>query len=144
MTPYQISLVRASFAKILPVKAQAAALFYERLFQVAPQTRSMFGADVAAQGAKLMAALSMVVMGLDRLETITPQIRDLARRHSGYGVVGRHYALVGETLLWTLEQGLGRDFTPAVREAWAEAYDLLAETMIVAARQTPEGIVAAA
>jgi hemoglobin-like flavoprotein len=41
--------------------------------------------------------------------------------------------LVGATLLWTLEQGLGGDFTPAVRAAWAEAYGALSDMMIAAA-----------
>jgi hemoglobin-like flavoprotein len=31
--------------------------------------------------------------------------------------------------LWTLEQGLGEAFTPAVREAWVAAYGVLANTM---------------
>jgi len=40
-----------------------------------------------------------------------------------------HYATVGSALLWTLEQGLGEQFTPEVREAWTAAYGLLAQVM---------------
>jgi Hemoglobin-like flavoprotein len=32
------------------------------------------------------------------------------------------YDSVGTALLWTLEQGLGKGFTPEVRDAWTEAY----------------------
>ena len=46
-----------------------------------------------------------------------------------YGVRTEHYTVVGSALLWTLEQGLGARFTPAVREAWASAYGLLANVM---------------
>jgi hemoglobin-like flavoprotein len=52
-----------------------------------------------------------------------------------YGVEDRHYATVGEALLWTLEQGLGKDFTAEVREAWASAYGLLSRTMMDAASE---------
>jgi nitric oxide dioxygenase len=51
-----------------------------------------------------------------------------------YGAEEAHYAVVGDTLLWTLEQGLGEAFTPAVRQAWAEAYAALSGAMIAAAR----------
>jgi hemoglobin-like flavoprotein len=38
-----------------------------------------------------------------------------------------------EALLWTLEQALGEDLTPAVREAWTVCYDELAGEMKTAA-----------
>ena len=41
---------------------------------------------------------------------------------------------VGAALLWTLEMGLGRAFTPEVKDAWATVYGLLATTMKTAAR----------
>ena len=36
---------------------------------------------------------------------------------------------VGAALLWTLGQGLGAAFTPAVAGAWTEAYTVLAGVM---------------
>lgn len=133
ITPDQIQLVRASFAKVLPIKAKAAAIFYDRLFQVAPQVRAMFPDDVTVQGAKLMSAIGFVVAGLERLESIIPQVQELGRKHVGYGVQEEHYAMVGDCLIWTLELGLGPAFTPDVRKAWIEAYGMLAEAMIAAA-----------
>ena len=144
MTSDQIELVRDSFRKILPIKSEAAALFYGRLFEIAPDVRAMFSNDLSAQGAKLMAAIGFVVAGLDKLETIVPEVQAMARRHLGYGVEEHHYAVVGEALIWTLEQGLGRAFTPQLRQAWLEAYGILAEAMIAAARNVPERIVKAA
>ena len=60
-------------------------------------------------------------------------VRELARRHVGYGVTAAHYAPVGAALLWTLEQGLGEAFTDEVHDAWAAAYGLLSAAMIEAA-----------
>jgi hemoglobin-like flavoprotein len=83
-----------------------------------------------SQGAKLMAAIGAVVKSLDCIDAIIDDVRTLARRHHRYGVREEHYASVGAALLWTLEQGLGFDFTPDVRRAWATAYDLLSGAMI--------------
>jgi len=135
MTPEQIALVRESFAKVVPIREQAAALFYDRLFAIDPSTRPLFRGDMKSQGAKLMAAIGAVVKSLDRLETMLDDLRALARRHVRYGVRDEHYASVGTALLWTLEQGLGFDFTPEVRDAWATAYGLLSSVMIEATSQ---------
>ena len=37
MTPQEIGLVQQSFSKVAPISEQAAALFYGRLFQIAPE-----------------------------------------------------------------------------------------------------------
>ena len=134
MTPEEINLVRATFAQVVPIRTQAAALFYERLFEIAPQVKPLFKGDMQAQGAMLMSAIALVVNGLDRLEAVLPQVESLARRHVGYGVEESHYAVVGEALLWTLEKGLGAAFTPEVKAAWASAYGLLSGAMIEADR----------
>lgn len=133
MTPEQIKLVRDSFAKVRPIQEQAAAIFYGRLFEVAPSVRGLFKADLKEQGAKLMAALAMVVVSLDKLGDILPQVQEMARRHVAYGAKDEHYAVVGDTLLWTLKQGLGEDFTADVEAAWTQAYTTLSGAMIAAA-----------
>jgi len=133
MTPRQTMLVQTSFAQVAPIADQAAALFYGRLFEVAPQLRSLFHGDMQAQGAKLMAAMTMVVDDLGTIEAIAPAVQTLAKRHVSYGVVAEHYDTVGATLLWTLEQGLGAAFTPEVRAAWVAAYAALADMMVTAA-----------
>ena len=135
MTPEQIALVRASFAQVLPIADAAAALFYDRLFALDPSLRPLFRGDLAAQGRALMGMLRVAVHGLDRLDQLVPAVQTLGRRHAGYGVRDEHYATVASALLWTLEQGLGAAFTPATREAWTQAYALLAVTMQTAAAE---------
>jgi nitric oxide dioxygenase len=139
MSPDEIALVRDSFAQVRPIAPKAAELFYGRLFEVAPGVRPLFTGDMQQQGAKLMASIGMVVASLDRLESIMPAVQDLARRHVGYGAQPAHYAVVGECLLWTLEQGLGDGFTPATRAAWGRAYGALSGAMIAAASGSEAG-----
>jgi hemoglobin-like flavoprotein len=81
------------------------------------------------QGVKLMTMLAMVVYNLPEPGRVSPAIRDLAARHVEYGVKLADYDALREALLWTLEQALGEDFTPAAREAWTVCYDELAGEM---------------
>ena len=78
---------------------QAAALFYGRLFEIAPSVKPLFKGDMTEQGRKLMATLAVVVNGLTNLETILPAASALAKRHVGYGVKPIHYPIVSEALL---------------------------------------------
>ena len=133
MIPQQVNQVQTSFIKIVPIADRAAALFYGRLFEMAPETRALFCSDVGGQGRKLMAALATVVNSLGDFEAIVPIARDLAKRHVVYGVAPERYALVQPALLRTLEQGLGDEFTPALRAAWGAAYCALSEVMIASA-----------
>lgn len=129
MTPQQIELVQTSFKKVVPIAGIAADLFYDRLFEIAPEVRSMFPQDMKAQKVKLMAMLGTAVSNLHRLDEILPAVTALGDRHRSYGVTAAHYAPVGTALLWTLEKGLGPDFTPEVKEAWAETYTAIAGVM---------------
>ena len=134
-TPTQTALVQSSFAIIAPIADDAAALFYQRLFELDPSLRRMFPEDMTGQRKKLMQMLTAAVKGLDRLDQLVPVVQDLGRRHATYGVTDAHYDTVGAALLWTLEMGLGKGFTPEMKDAWATVYGLLATTMRDAARQ---------
>jgi len=129
LTANEIMLVRASFARVVPIKNAAADLFYDRLFEVAPQLRRIFPADLRAQKLKLMGMLATAVGGLNDLEALVPKIKALGARHVGYGARAADYDVVGEVLLWTLERGLAEAFTPEVRAAWTKVYGVLAATM---------------
>jgi hemoglobin-like flavoprotein len=135
VTTAQKTLVQQSFTSIATIADDAAILFYQRLFELDPSLRPLFRADMADQRRKLMQMLTAAVKGLDRLDQLVPVVQDLGRRHGGYGVKESHYETVGEALLWTLEMGLGRDFTPDVKDAWTAVYTLLATTMKDAARE---------
>jgi hemoglobin-like flavoprotein len=134
-TPTQTALVQRSFAIIAPIADDAAALFYQRLFEIDPSLRRMFPEDMTGQRKKLMQMLTAAVKGLDRLDQLVPVVQDLGRRHATYGVTDAHYDTVGAALLWTLRMGLGKGFTPEMKEAWTTVYGLLATTMRAAARQ---------
>jgi hemoglobin-like flavoprotein len=130
MNPTQIKLVQDSFAKVAPISEQAAVIFYDRLFEVAPSVRAMFPNDMTEQRKKLMGTLAVVVNGLSNLEAVLPAASALAKRHVSYGAKPEHYPVVGGALLWTLEMGLGDAWTPDLAAAWTAAYGTLSGYMI--------------
>lgn len=130
MTPAQVELVQDSFAQVAPISEQAAALFYGRLFEIAPEAKPLFKGDMDEQGRKLMATMAVVVNGLSNLDAVLPAASALAKRHVAYGVTPGHYAPVGEALLWTLERGLGAGWTQELAAAWAAAYTTLSQFII--------------
>ncbi len=129
MTEEQVALVQGSWAKVAPSADSVAALFYDRLFEIAPEVKPLFKGDMAEQGRKLTQMLSVAVNGLSNLDKLVPAVQDMGVRHTGYGVEDKHYDSVGSALLWTLGQGLGDEFTPETEEAWTLTYTTLATVM---------------
>jgi hemoglobin-like flavoprotein len=114
MTPDQVKLVQESFAKVAPISETAAVIFY----------------DMTEQRTKLMAMLAAVVNGLGNLASFLPAASALAKRHVSYGAKAEHYPVVGGTLLYTLEKGLGEAWTAELADAWTVAYGTLSGYMI--------------
>ena len=137
MTPEQVKLVKVSFRKVLPIAGVAADLFYDRLFEIAPEVRPLFRDDLVVQKKKLIAMLATVVTNLHEVDKIAPAVGGLGKRHVAYGVTVKYYEPVGAALLWTLEETLGSDFTPQVKTAWTEAYATLEGAMRAAASTMP-------
>jgi hemoglobin-like flavoprotein len=135
MTPEQKTLVRESFAKVTPIAPAVAEMFYNRLFELDPSLRLLFRIDMKEQGRKLIAMIVTAVGNLDRLDEIVPAVRELGKRHAGYGVLDAHYDTVASALLWTFEQRLGSDFTPATKEAWVACYGVLSGVMKASAAE---------
>lgn len=135
MTPNQVKLVQQSFTKVLPIAPTAAQMFYARLFEIDPSLKLLFKGDMKEQGRMLIMMIAGAVRGLSNPPALIPVLKDLGARHVGYGVRDHHYDTVGNALIWTLQAGLGEDFTDEVCDAWVEAYKLLAGVMQQGARE---------
>lgn len=129
ITRIQIRLVRRSFSLASTHTQQIAALFFDRLFELDPDLRPLFNyVDTEAQGERVMRMLALVVSTLDNMDSFEPAVKSLGERHINYGVRDEHYQTFNAALLWALEQSLGTDFTPAMREAWRTALALMSKT----------------
>jgi len=138
MTTQQIQLVQRSWEKVKPAMQQAGELFYFKLFKKAPQIRHLFKEDITEQAGKLGYMLTYVVSRLDKLETILDDVQRLAVNHNKYGAQPAHYAVVGECLLETLEEGLKPQWNEELKQAWTVAYGILSNAMIEAQQNAME------
>lgn len=128
-------LLRSSWAEVGRFGDAVAQHFYARLFLAHPDTRQLFGADMAEQRKKLAATLGLVVRSADDLSAVVPVLQRLGRDHRRFGAVEAHYQAVGDALLATLEHFLGEGWTPEVATTWAQAYSAVAEVMLHAAQE---------
>lgn len=130
MTPTQKTLVKETWAQVLPIQEKAADLFYTRLFDQYPEVRPMFKGDIQEQGEKLMKMLDLAVNSLDNVDSLIEPLKAAGKAHKNYGVAEADYQKVAASLLWTLEQGLGDAFTSDVKDAWTATYVTLSGVMI--------------
>ena len=138
MTPEQHALVRESWRRFEPRLRASGLRFYQQLFELDPTVAHLFAhVDIEHQERKLMVMLAEIVRVLDRPHELVPELAGLGHRHVGYGVKDDDYASIGAVLLWLLEQVLGEEFTPELKQAWSEAYLLVSSVMRRAAARMP-------
>lgn len=126
-----IDVLSRSFSVVARDPEAFGELFYQKLFRIEPDLVPLFPNDLKKQGRKLVSTLGVVVAGLHDVDTLNPVLKDLARRHVGYGVERHHYAIVGKALIEALESVLGED--PNAIQAWQGTYEAVASAMMEAA-----------
>jgi hemoglobin-like flavoprotein len=129
MTPREIKLVQDSWNYITNNVKEAGSLFYTRLFEQSPHLKPLFKSNIREQEHKLTAMITVAVSKLNNLDEITNDVKALGTRHKGYGVKDEYYNDVATALLWTLEQGLGKQWNDEVKDAWTKVYVTLAGIM---------------
>jgi hemoglobin-like flavoprotein len=135
MTPAQITLIQQNFACLALRADPTATAFFNRVFALQPVLQLLFPADLAEQKKKLMTTLGVFIKSLDDIGRLLPELGEMGRRHALYGVRDEHYETFGTALLETLSAALVDEFTTEARTAWTEMFDLVAATMIRAARE---------
>ena len=134
MTQRQIELIQNTWDYVTTNIAEAGDIFYGRLFEKNPEIRSMFTGDIKQQSRKLVAIITFAVKKLDSLGDVIADVQALGKRHDKYGVNPSHYPVVADSLLWTLEKGLGERWNDEVKEAWVTLYTTLSGIMIGASK----------
>jgi nitric oxide dioxygenase len=129
MNPQTATLVRDSWAEIVPMRKQVCAGFYQRLFQRHPELRPLFKGDLDRQTSLFVTMLNTVVSSLENRDPVVALIKTVGVRHADYGVENDDYEKFAVVLLDSFAEALGERFTPEVRTAWADVYRELADTM---------------
>ncbi|MBP6238477.1 MAG: hypothetical protein KA270_03130 [Saprospiraceae bacterium] len=131
MKPEQIKLVKKTWKILMGINPTIIGdAFYSKLFTDHPAIRKLFPSDMNQQYIKLVDMLTSIIMNLDHLESVSEEIIAMSNRHTGYGVKPAHYEMVRSALLWTLQKGLGAEWSDDIENAWIACYQSLADTMI--------------
>lgn len=138
MTDRNILIIKNSWSHLIRQSDEAGSLFYDRLFELDPELKAMFPADMEAQAKKLMDMITFMVTNLQSMSGIKQDIESLAVRHAGYGTRPQHYITVGSALIWVLEQSLGDLWNQETIQAWTSLYTMWSTAMIHAAEHGGE------
>jgi hemoglobin-like flavoprotein len=133
MTNEQINLIRDSWQKAGEQPLTTGILFYDRLFSLAPETRYVFRSPASEQTSRLMSVTGNIINNLEQTDEVLFDITGMAQEYAAYGLKAMHYNAVGSSLLWALEQRLEDSWSPELKEAWAEFYNMIAEWVKAAA-----------
>jgi hemoglobin-like flavoprotein len=134
-----VKLLRESFDLVLERNPALTHRFYDILFQRYPAARPLFvRSSRNAQEAMLGRALVAVMEHLEDAPWLTETLGNLGARHVGYGVTAEMYDWVGDSLLATLAEAAGPDWTPSLKQNWAEAYGVIVSLMRAGEAQAAE------
>jgi hemoglobin-like flavoprotein len=134
-----VELLESSFAPVVNQGSEFTAKFYDQLFADHPEVQPLFaGTQMEKQGVQLFQSLVFTVNNLRDLDTLVEALKGLGTRHVKYGVLPKHYPMVGSALLKTFAAKLGSDWTPEAQQAWTDAYGVVAQVMLEGADYPPE------
>lgn len=103
---------------------------YEVLFDKYPETKPLFSDAPGDQPKILAAAVAAYAMNIDNLDALSDAVSRMAAAHVRTSVKPEHYPTVGDALVTAMSDVLGAAATPAVLDAWTEAFFFLSDILI--------------
>jgi len=115
--------------------------FYKRMFLHNPEVSPFFNhsnQEANTQQKALAAAITSYAANIDNLDLLGGAVELIANKHASLQIKPEHYPIVGENLLASIVEVLGKGATDDVINAWTEAYTFLADIMIGREKQIYE------
>ena len=126
-----IDLLEETFNALAPQGEELVKRFYDELFHRYPGVKPLFkNTTQEAQQEKLLGALVLVVNNLRKPKSLVKTLKKLGETHQGYGAEPGHYGAVASTLLDVMADMAGDLWTEEVHQAWSDALELIAKTML--------------
>lgn len=127
-----IELVKQSVPALEAHGSDITKAMYARLFRD-EHIKSLFNHANQGEGGSQVHALAAAILGyaknIENLSALGPVIERIAHKHIGYHILPEHYPYVAEALLAAIQDILGDAATPALLNAWGEAYWFLADIL---------------
>lgn len=108
-------------------------IFYKRLFEQHPELKNVFNQTNQKRGLQ-SSALAMAVLAaaenIKDLSPIVPAIMPVVYKHCALQVKPEHYPIVGENLIWAIEEVTGLEDEDPIIQTWIKAYGEIADAFI--------------
>jgi hemoglobin-like flavoprotein len=112
--------------------------FYDRLFTDYPAARPLFGDDIRPQARMLQDAIVAVLDHLDDPAWLRTSLGALGSRHASWGVTPEMYGWVASTMIATMAERGGDQWTESMTDAWNKALGAVAGMMLEAYPAHPD------
>ncbi|WP_156289958.1 NO-inducible flavohemoprotein [Oceanobacillus salinisoli] len=117
--------------------------FYETMFENHPELKNIFNQTNQRKGNQPKALANAVLAAakyIDNLEEILPAVKQIAQKHRSLNIKPEQYPIVGENLLFAIKDVLGDAATDDIINAWANAYEVIADVFISVERDMYEEV----
>ena len=135
LSPITIATVKATVPVLQQYGEQITRHFYSIMFRDYPAVKAYFNQSHQAAGTQPRALANAVLAyaaHIDRLEALKNALPVIVQKHAALDIRPEHYPIVGSCLLQAIKEVLGAAATDDIINAWAEAYQQLADILIAA------------
>lgn len=135
LSPQTIEIVKQTIPVLEQNGEALTRHFYARMFSGNPEVKAFFNPAHQAAGTQqraLAAAICAYARHIENPAVLADAVELIAHKHASLGVKAEHYPIVGKHLLGSIQEVLNLDADHEIIQAWAAAYQVLADVFIQA------------
>lgn len=133
LTQEEIQTIKETVPLLKDKGQTITSIFYKRLFEQHPELKNVFNQTNQKRGLQ-SSALAMAVLAaaenIKDLSPIVPAIMSVVYKHCALQVKPEHYPIVGENLIWAIEEVTGLEDEDPIIQTWIKAYGEIADAFI--------------
>ncbi|RNI24178.1 NO-inducible flavohemoprotein [Rufibacter latericius] len=132
MTSEQRELIKTTVPILREHGVALTTHFYSRMFRHNAELKNVFNLGNQGSGKQQLSLAMAVLAYAENIEdpsVLVSAVTKIGHKHVSLDIRPEHYAIVGKHLLASISEVLGEGATPELIEAWAVAYQQLADLM---------------
>lgn len=133
LTQEEVQIIRETVPLLKDKGQTITSTFYKRLFEQHPELKNVFNQTNQKRGLQ-SSALAIAVLAaaenIEDLSPIVPAIMPVVYKHCALQVKAEHYPIVGENLIWAIQQETGLNEDDPIIQTWIKAYGAIADAFI--------------
>jgi len=133
LSAHTINLVKSTIPLLENAGTAVTEHFYRRMFEHNPELLDIFNMSNQASGRQQFAlfnAVAAYAKNIEQPQVLLEAVERIAHKHASMLIQPEHYPIVGGHLLATLKELAPDAFSAEIEQAWAEAYEFLANIFI--------------